>query len=544
MASRDVSTPRRRLRHRIPTRIRRHWKWPAALVVFAVVVIVTMGTMTVRPLISGDERVTSSDVTDDIVGTVDLFDDSVDHEFSLKIADAEYADMMDEYAKNGEKKWVSADVTIDGTVVDDVGVRLKGNSTLMSLRSGGRKGPGGMGMPPGAEPPAGMGQNQAQLPGAPGQEQQAEGQQAEGQRGMQIPGGPGGFTTLSADDPASLPLLISFDKNAEGRAYQGMTQLSVRPGSPVLNEAMALSLTEETGQPTQRYAYTVYSVNDSQTTTRLLLEHPDAGYADSLFDSDGYLFKADASSRFEYVDDDQSSYSDQFKQINSDGNGNLEPIIKFLKWMKSADDAEFDEHLADWVDVDSFAEYLATQNLLSNMDDMSGPGQNYYLWYDLRSTKLSVISWDLNLAMQGDASAGPHDTISMGGGMGGPGGRNAGGDPADARAAAGAPGGDKPAGDRPGGDEKPGGMRGGNELKTRFLASKKFTSTYDDAYWRMYDKTYGDSTATDTLDHLASTVPVSEETTAAKLATEVNTLRSWITQRRDALAPIRSGADS
>ncbi|MGO3325669.1 CotH kinase family protein [Gordonia sp. (in: high G+C Gram-positive bacteria)] len=523
MASRDVSTPRRRLRHRIPTRIRRHWKWPLALVVFAAVVIVTMGTMTVRPLISGDERVISSDVTDDIVGTVDLFDDSVDHEFSLKISDAEYGDMMEAYAKDGEKKWISADATIDGTVVDDVGVRLKGNSTLMSLRSGGRKGPGGMGMPSGAEPSAETRQNRPQMPGrgAPEQGQQVQGQQVQGQqiqgRGMPMPGGPGGLTTLSADDPASLPLLISFDKNAQGRAYQGMTQLSVRPGSPVLNEAMALSLTEATGQPTQRYTYTVYSVNDSRTTTRLLLEHPDAGYADSLTDSDGYLFKADASSRFEYVDDDQSSYSDQFKQINSDGNGNLEPIIKFLKWMKSADDAEFDKHLADWVDVDSFAEYLATQNLLSNMDDMSGPGQNYYLWYDLESKKLSVISWDLNLAMQGAADAGPHDAIEMGG-----------------------PGGGRNGGGPPGGD-KPGGMRGGNELKTRFTASEEFTSTYDDAYWRLYDGTYGNSTAADTLDHLASTIPASEETTAEKLATEVNTMRTWITQRRDALAHIRNG---
>lgn len=550
--------PRRRLRHRIPTSLRRHWTWPVALIVFGVVVAVALGSTTVHPYIGGDERVIASEITDNVEGTVDLFDDSADHEFRLTISDQEYSDMVEAYSKNGEKRWVTADVVIDGTLVKDVGVRLKGNSTLMGLRSGGRNGPGGMRPPDGAdlpegfEPPEGM-----QIPDGmqppdgmeppdgmqpPGGDKTG-GEQTGGQSRQGMAGGPGGFANLSADDPSSLPLLISFDKNEDGRAYHGMTQLSIRPGSPVLNEAMALSLTAATDQPSQRYGYTVYSVNGGETTTRILLEHPDAGYADSLFDSDGYLFKADASSKFEYVDDDQSSYSEQFKQINSDGNGNLEPIIKFLRWMKDADADEFDEHLADWVDVGSFAKYLATQNLISNMDDMSGPGQNYYLWYDLDSEKISVISWDLNLAMQGNATAGPRDSIGMGmGGMGG--GPTAGG----TKTAGGRQPGTQQQGGRPDGqketdssrrDRSGGGMLGGNALKTRFMASPKFAVMYDAAYWKLFDQTYGDSTATDLLERLATTVPVSDSLSADQLAKDVATMRGWITQRKDALDTAR-----
>ncbi|MCF8589097.1 CotH kinase family protein [Gordonia liuliyuniae] len=535
MGPREEGTPRRRLRHRIPTRLRRYWKWPAALGVFLLVVIVTMGGLTVRPYISGDERVIESDVTENIAGTVDLFDDSIEHDFSMKISDAEYAEMVDSYVKNGEKKWVTADVVVDGTLVKDVGVRLKGNSTLQSLR-GGMRPPGGKKVPEGMQPPPGM-----QLPDG----EQRPGQSGRGGEpnggvkpdGQGVPrGGPAGLAQLSANDPTSLPLLLSFDHNAQGRAYQGMTELSVRPGSPVLNEAMALALTKATGQPTQRFAYTVYSVNDSESTTRLLLEHPDAGYADSLSDSDGYLFKADASSRFEYVDDDQSSYSDQFKQINSDGNGNLEPIISFLKWVDSADDTEFDAHLADWVDVDSFADYLATQNLLANMDDMSGPGQNYYLWYDLDSKKISVISWDLNLAMQGNADAGPHDSISIGGMFG----KAAGGEARGGQAPGGVAPDKVPGSAGPAGGKVPGGMGGGNELKTRFLDSAKFTAVYDDAYWKLFDEIYGQTTATDTLNQFASSIPVSDQMTSDDLAKEVTTMRDWITERTEALASERN----
>lgn len=401
------SLPKLQWRHRIPKSLRQHWKLPVVFVVFVVVVATVFGAVRVRPYITGDPTVISSEITENIAGTVDLFDASVTHEVSLEIDQAEYDEMIAAYQNDGEKQWVVADVVIDGTRIDEVGVRLKGNSTLRGLAGeGGSGGPGGFGPPEGFELPEGFALPEGFDP-------------AQGPAGMDM-------AQVDPEDPTSLPLLLRFDKFVEGRAYQGMTELSVRPGAPVINEAMALSLTAETGQPTQRYGYAVYTVNDSPTATRLVLEHPDEQYANSLFDSPGYLYKADASSRFEYVGDDQSDYAEQFKQINAADSGTLQPIIDFLKWLDSADDAEFDAHLADWVDVESFARYVATQNLLVNFDDMAGPGQNYYLWYDLDTKKLSVVSWDLNLALQGSTTAGPDDSISMGFGMG-PGGMGQGG---------------------------------------------------------------------------------------------------------------------
>ncbi|MEU5842281.1 CotH kinase family protein [Rhodococcus sp. NPDC047139] len=513
--------PRSRLRHRIPKSLRQHWKLPVALIAFVAVVASVFGATRVRPYITGDATIIASVITQNITGTVDLFDASVTHELSIEIGDAEYDDMISTFQKEGDKKWVTASVVIDGTRIDDAAVRLKGNSTLMGVRGEDAAGnrPEGMVPPEGIEPPEGM-------------------EPPEGFDPAQGPPGMGGMAQATPDDPTSLPLLISFDENVEGRAYQGMTELSVRPGSPVLNEAMALSLTAETGQPTQRYAYTVYSVNDSATTTRLVLEHPDGTYADSLFDSDGYLYKADASSRFEYVGDDQSDYSEQFEQINAADSGTLQPIIDFLKWLDSADDTEFDAHLADRVDVDSFARYVATQNLLVNSDDMAGPGQNYYLWYDLETEKLSVVSWDLNLAMQGDTSAGPHDTISMmGPGGGGAGGAGGGMRPGGGGLPPGMQAGERPEGmpeRMPGGDTAGEAPRGGNSLKTRFLDSDAFTSLYEEAYRDLSEQIYGSGLALDVLTEVAASVPTSDTLTAETLQAAVDSMRSWIQARTEA----------
>lgn len=537
--------PRRRWVHRLPVSVRQHWKIVAVFAVFVTVAATVFGGTRIIPQITGDTKVIASEITDNITGTVDLFDTSVSHEVALEITDAEYRDMIATFQNSGDKKWVTADITIDGTFVNDVSIRLKGNSTLGGVR-------GDNGRPGGAvfAPPAGM----------------------EFPEGMELPADmPAGATPMadmggaaSANDPTSLPLLISFEKNESGRAYQGMTELSVRPGTPVLNEALSLSLTAETGQSTQRYAYTTYSINDSAATTRLLLEHPDATYADSLFDSDGYLYKADAGSRFEYIGDDQSDYADQFEQINSEGNGNLQPIVNFLKWLDSADAAEFDAHLADQVDVESFARYVATQNLIANGDDMGGPGQNYYLWYDLDSGKITVISWDLNLAMRGEATGGPHDSVSMGFGppgaapaAGGPGAESGPGDaaapgigatdrgavrePPDTAEAVGEAGGPRGPEQAPRG---PGNREGrpaiGNALETRFSESGAFTTVYETAYWDLYDQMYGSGLAIELLDRLADTIPVTDGLSAETLQTEVEKMRTWIDQRTTTLAELRA----
>jgi spore coat protein CotH len=458
-------------------RLRLHWRILALFATVAIGMTAALNSYRIRPYITGDVTIMQSGITDNITGLVDLFDATVPHTLVIDISDAQYKRMISGYEKDGEKRWVTADVVIDGTYIGGAAVRLKGNSSLMGLRRD------GMG-PPGAAQPGGA---------------------------MQPPGGMAEVSTAAAEDPTTLPLLISFDKNAEGRGYQGLTELSVRPGAPVLNEALALSLTADTGQPTQRYAYATYTIN-GETTTRLLLEHPDEMYANSLFDTDGYLYKADANSRMEYRGVDQSQYAGKFKQINAVDDGNLQPIINFLAWLDGADETEFDDHLSEWVDTTSLARYLATQNLLGNGDDMGGPGQNYYLWYDMSTKKISVISWDLNLAMTGDAGTRPDEDVQIG--------------PPRGQVMPEAAG---PA------------LQVGNPLKTRFLESEVWAPTYRDAYWQLYDSTYANGRAKATLDEIASRVPITDGLDAERLSAAATALDAWIALRMASLDAARSG---
>ncbi|WP_182358805.1 hypothetical protein [Tomitella gaofuii] len=92
-------SPVRRLIRRIPPRLRINWKLPAALAGFVVVAALVFGGVRVSPMITGDPTVIAAQITQNIEGAEDLFDDEQDHAVDVRIPDAEYARMVDSYAR-------------------------------------------------------------------------------------------------------------------------------------------------------------------------------------------------------------------------------------------------------------------------------------------------------------------------------------------------------------------------------------------------------------------------------------------------------------
>ena len=47
--------------------------------------------------------------------------------------------------------------------------------------------------------------------------------------------------------------------------------------------------------------------------------------------------------------------------------------------------------------MQSFATYLALEDLMDNYDAIDGPGNNSYLWWDGDAERMTVVGWDHNL---------------------------------------------------------------------------------------------------------------------------------------------------
>lgn len=452
-------------------------------------------------------------------------------------------------------------------------MRLKGNSSLKAL---GGDLPGGMGNMP--NPPEGFdpsnlpeGFDPSSMPEPPadtaaddaGTDATADAAQAmpEGRAGGM--GGARSGASIDEDDPTTYPLLISFDKYVDGQVYQGISELSLRSGIPSLNEATALSALSMTDQSTQRYSHVTYSVNGGSTLSRIVLENPDEYYAARL--GDGILNKADSESSLTYQGDDPATYTDQFKQEKDKDNENEQPIIDFLSWLDSADEQEFEDNLDNYVDVESLAKYVATQNLLINSDDMSGPGRNYYLWYDNSTSKFTVLAWDMDLSLNGNSELSPDSTNSMGMGRGGknaaegnaPGmpampGRSAdttqttGSTPTESDSATSSAESADNTETQATEEDRPASKdtmmsSGADTFKERFLSNEKFKAIYEEQYWELYDQLFTNDALADVVNELRTQVPATDGLSQEEIDSSADSLLEIIERRKEYLAGVRGG---
>ncbi len=306
---------------------------------------------------SADSTAPSASVAAD----VDLFDSSVMHTISVDFDQTDYDAMIATFTSTGDKEWISATVTLDGNTYENVGMRLKGNSSLFDL------------------------------------------------------------TVETSGNPEDLPWLIRLNKFVDGEDHQGYEDIVIRSNSTetALNEAVAQELLALTGLAAQSPIATAFTVNGGETELRLAVENPDEEwYEDNFDDDDGLLYKADSEGDYSYRGDDPDAYIDVFDQ--DVGDDDMTPLIEFLAFINNSDDATFAAELDAQLDVDAFATYLAFQDLIGNADDINGRGNNSYLQYDTITDQFTVVSWDLNLAFAtANVTGGGGGAGGAGGGPGG-----------------------------------------------------------------------------------------------------------------------------
>ena len=343
------------------------------------------------------------------------------HSVEITVDQSAYQEMITAYTSNQTKNWIEATVTVDGVAHEKAGLKLKGNSSLQGI---------------------------------------------------------------SADsEPQKLPWLVRFDKFVDGANHDGMTRMVIRASSSTsaLNEAVALDLLAKTGLASEKAAHISLSVNGSDPVLRLTCQDLDESWVAQNFDVAGLLYKAESTGDYTYRGTDESAYKDVFDQET--GKANLTPLIEFLQFINESSDADFQSGLAQRVDVDKMVTYLAFEDVIDNFDDITGPGNNSFLWWAEQANQMTVVAWDHNCAFglkpgagqQGQGGGQPPG----GGGQGQPpsGGQQPGGGqpPGDG----GAPSnGQAPTGQPPGGagGQQPGG--GGSQTKANALVDR-FNSLMD-----------------------------------------------------------------
>ena len=258
------------------------------------------------------------------------------HSVEITVDQSAYQEMITAYTSNQTKNWIEATVTVDGVAHEKAGLKLKGNSSLQGI---------------------------------------------------------------SADTaPQQLPWLVRFDKFVDGANHEGMTRMVIRAGATTsaLNEAVALDLLATTGLASEKAAHISLSVNGSDPVLRLTCQDLDESWVAQNFDVAGLLYKAESTGDYTYRGTDESAYKDVFDQET--GKANFTPLIEFLQFINESSDADFQSGLAQRVDVDKMVTYLAFEDVIDNFDDITGPGNNSFLWWAEQANQMTVVAWDHNCA--------------------------------------------------------------------------------------------------------------------------------------------------
>ncbi|MFN8519571.1 MAG: CotH kinase family protein [Chloroflexota bacterium] len=340
-----------------------------------------------------------------------FFDSSYVHSISITVDPDDYAAAIAAYQADETKEWLTVTAVIDGVTYEDVGMRLKGNSSLRSLSGndgfpgggfpGGQQGDGTTGTPPAVPDGA---------PSVPGSDSSTDATAAPAATAEPAttaapaesaePAQSSGATTSDLPAAETLPWLLRLDKNVDDQSIDGVTDIVVRSNSTqtALNEAVALELLSAAGLASQEASSSSFSVNGSDPVLRLVIEDPEDHWMAEHFEDAGALYKAESTGDWSYRGDDPESYDEVFDQEAGDDVTDMTPLIEFLQWVNESDQATFSAGLAERFDVDAFATYLAMMDLLDNFDDIDGPGNNAYLYWDATTATFTIVPWDMNLA--------------------------------------------------------------------------------------------------------------------------------------------------
>lgn len=286
------------------------------------------------------------------------------------------------------EEYISADVTINGTTIKNVGIRPKGNSSLSSI---------------------------------------------------------------ARDDTTDrYSFKIKFDEYVDGQKWLGLDKIVLNSNysdATSMKEYMSYDIMSYIGVDAPLFSYSDISVNGESWGFYLAVEDVDSSYLERVKNGEGELYKpesmemgnnmqneknqqnvaqikaepkeingknmpgnmsgADNGVALIYSDDNESSYSSIFD--NAETKTTEEDHMRVIESIKNLNQGT---DIETYVDVDSVLRYLAAHTVVVNLDSYSGSmGHNYYLYEN--NGQISILPWDYNMSFGGFQSRNSSDVVNF-----------------------------------------------------------------------------------------------------------------------------------
>jgi len=283
-----------------------------------------------------------------------MFNNEVLHEINIEFDQANYWQILSQNFENNffdaTVPYLMGRVTIDGELVDSVGVRFKGFTSYPFLHN---------------KKPIKLDFNEY-----------VSGQKYDGLRKLNLNNATG--------DPAMQRDVVSY------------------------------KLLREMGVAAPRTSFSKVYFNGEYWGVYQNIEQVDKSFLENNFANDnGNLFKNKGWSHLEWLGTAQSQYNPPFELRTNEIGDDWSGFINFIDVLNNAPVSEFKEEISKVFNVDLFLKILAVDVATNNWDSYLEHGRNWYMYEDTVSGKFNWIPWDYNLALEGTLSFGGGDDFLL-----------------------------------------------------------------------------------------------------------------------------------
>jgi len=214
----------------------------------------------------------------------------------------------------------------------------------------------------------------------------------------------GNGTFLLGQRVDKLSFKLAFNQFVKGQKLGGIKTINLHSNvtdASYMNEVLAFRLFRDAGilAPRTTFARVFLTVPGKLDHTYYglfgVVENPDEAFMSARgLPADGAIFKPVTSSLFDDLGSDWKKYHQTYDPKTALTPAGERRVIDLSKLVSHASDAEFAARIGQYLELEQTARYLALVVSLSDLDGILGYGQNYYLYLDPRTNRLSFAAWD------------------------------------------------------------------------------------------------------------------------------------------------------
>jgi spore coat protein CotH len=170
-------------------------------------------------------------------------------------------------------------------------------------------------------------------------------------------------------------------------------------------DVICYELLRKAGIAVPRTAYAKVFLNDVYWGLYIIVEQIDKTFLKNHFaDGNGNLYKAIGWTTLEYISDQFEDYSESIELKTNEDTADGSDYVNLVKMINSLSGAQFNDSIQKLFYVDYFLKILAIDIITKNWDSFMQNGRNFYLYHEPVSDLFYWIPWDYNLALDGQLS--------------------------------------------------------------------------------------------------------------------------------------------